>query len=65
MKDFTLMARVAKRSDLRPTKTGGHLLKVELIDKDGSEIEAVFFNDAATHFDKEIQENKVYLFSGG
>lgn len=35
------------------------------MDKDGTQIQATFFNDAAEKFDSLIQENKVYLFSNG
>lgn len=40
-------------------------MNIELMDKEGSQIQATFFNDAADKFDKIIQENRVYLFSGG
>ena len=53
-KEWTILARVSKKADLKPTSKGGHILKTELIDKLGTQIEAVFFNDAATHFDKVI-----------
>ena len=44
-------------------KTNGKVLTIDLIDKDGSEIQAAFFNDAAEKFD--ILEGKTYLMSGG
>ena len=35
------------------------------MDKDGSQIQATFFNEGAEKYDKVLQENKVYLFSNG
>ena len=40
-------------------------MNIDLIDKDQSQIQATFFNDAAEKFDKILRENKVYLFANG
>lgn len=64
-RDWKIQARVASKSDKRTTNKGGSLLKIGLVDMYGTQIEGTFFNDAAEHFDRKIQENKVYLFSNG
>jgi len=46
-RDWMILARVAQRSELRNTRAGGKLLKIELVDKYGTHIEATFFNDSA------------------
>ena len=46
-------------------KGSGYILNIDLIDKDQSQIQATFFNDAAEKFDKILRENKVYLFANG
>lgn len=41
-------------------------MNIELIDKDGTQIQATFFGqEAATKFGTLIKENKVFLFSNG
>lgn len=40
-------------------------MKIELVDKYGTQIEGTFFNDAANKFDTILQKNKVFLFSNG
>mmetsp|Transcript_12810 Transcript_12810/g.19843 ORF Transcript_12810/g.19843 Transcript_12810/m.19843 type:complete len:687 (-) Transcript_12810:51-2111(-) len=64
-RDWVIKARLAKKSDLRPTKKGGYILKLELVDNYGTSIEGVFFGDAAKHFHQLLKENDVYTFSGG
>ncbi len=63
--DWILQARVARKSDKRPTKKGGYVFKIEIIDAFGTIIECTFFDDAADKFEKKLFENQVYLFSGG
>jgi len=68
MYDWKIKARVTKKSDLRQftTQKGpGKVFSADLIDADGTQIQASFFNDAAEQFFPQIQENKVYLFSNG
>ena len=38
---------------------------MELMDKEGTQIQATFFNEAVTKFGDIIEENKVYLFCNG
>lgn len=59
---------MTKKYDLREWKNAkgnGNLLNVELMDKDGTLIQATFFNDAAEKFSKELTENKIYLMANG
>jgi hypothetical protein len=46
-KDWCIYARVTKKHPLRVTHKGGHILKTEIMDSEGSQIEAMFFNDSA------------------
>lgn len=54
-----------QKHDKRQTKSGGAILKLELMDQFNTVIEANFFNDAAEIFDARLQEGKVYDFSNG
>lgn len=66
--DWKLKARITKKYPLRQwssDKGSGHILNIDLIDKDNSQIQATFFNEAAEKFDKILRENAVYLFSNG
>jgi hypothetical protein len=65
MKDWCIKARVTLKTPLRTTAKGKSLLKIELLDSDGSQIEAAFFGSAADMFDKVIVQGKVYRFSNG
>ncbi len=44
-------ARVSSKPDKRITNKGGSLLKIELVDLYGTQIEGTFFNEAADTFD--------------
>lgn len=46
-RDWVIKARVVQKSDLKTTRNGGKLMKIELVDSMGTHIEATFFNDAA------------------
>lgn len=63
-RDWCIKARVANKV-FKPTQKGGQLLKVELVDQYGTQIEGTFFNDGAKKFDPILQQNKVYVFSNG
>ena len=47
------------------TRKGGSIMKIELVDMYGSQIEGTFFNEAADMFENKLEEDKVYLFSNG
>lgn len=52
--DWKIRARVTKKGELkqwRNQKGEGVLLNIDLIDKDGIQIQATFFGDAAQKFD--------------
>lgn len=63
-RDWVIKARVAQK-ELRTTKNGGQLLKLELLDSHGTPIEATFFNEDAKNWSTQIEENRVYTFSEG
>ncbi len=66
--DWRVKARLTKKNPLREwtnAKGTGCLLNVELMDKEGTQIQATFFNDGARKYDPLLTENKVYLFSNG
>ena len=46
-RDWVIKARVVQKSELRNTRNGGKLLKIELVDSMNTHIEATFFNDTA------------------
>lgn len=46
-------------------KGEGCLMNIDIIDKEGTQIQATFFNEAANKFHPILQENHVYLFSNG
>ena len=46
-RDWKIQARVASKSEKRMTRNGGSLLKIELVDMYGTQIEGTFFNEAA------------------
>jgi replication factor A1 len=64
-RDWKIQARVSSKAEKRQTRNGGSLLKIELVDMYGTQIEGTFFNEAADQFEPKILENKVYLFSNG
>ena len=64
-RDWKIQARVSSKAEKRQTRNGGSLLKIELVDMYGTQIEGTFFNEAADMFEPQIYENKVYLFSNG
>ena len=66
--DWKIKARITKKHPKREWKNAsksGTLLNIELIDGQGSQIQATFFNEMADKYDMELQENRVYLFSNG
>lgn len=65
--DWKIKARVTKKikKEWKNARGAGLLMNLELIDSQGSQIQATFFNDQVTKYDSEIQENKIYLFSNG
>ena len=66
--DWKIKARVTKKHPKkmwRNPKGQGTLLNVELIDSQGTQIQATFFNDCADKYNDILGQNKVYTFSNG
>ena len=66
--DWKIKARVTKKHNKKTWKNSrgqGTLLNVELIDNQGTQIQATFFNDQADHYENRLVENRVYLFANG
>jgi replication factor A1 len=66
--DWKIKARVTKKHQMRNytnARGPGHILKIELIDNQGTQIEGTFFNEQALTNNSTLEENKVYLISGG
>lgn len=67
-KDWKIKARVTKKAPIRcwnNAKGTGKLLNIDLVDREGTGIQATFFNDAADKFGDMIQQGECYLFSNG
>jgi len=66
---WTIKAKVTSKPPMRTFKKGangeGKVFSVDLCDRDGGEIRASFFNDAAAKFDDILKVGKVYTFSRG
>eukprot|EP00347_Sterkiella_histriomuscorum_P012018 403370207 len=67
-KDWKIKARViqkGQKKEWRNAKGEGVLLNADLIDHEGTQIQATFFGEAAHKYDQMLHENHVYLFSNG
>jgi len=63
---WTIKAKVNGKSQLRTFgEAGGKVFSAELVDNQGGEIKASFFNDAAAKFLDVLQVGKVFTFSRG
>jgi len=63
---WTIRARVTSKSQTRTFRNGeGKVFSVDLLDAEGGEIRASFFNDAVTKFNDKLQKGKCFTFSGG
>jgi ssDNA-binding replication factor A large subunit len=65
---WTIKARVTNKAPMRTFKKGageGKVFSVDLLDADGGEIRASFFNDAAEKFEKVLAVKKCYTFGKG
>lgn len=62
---WTIRARVANKGDMRTynSKQGepGNLFNLELIDEDGTRIEATLWREVATKYFDKIEEGKVSI----
>lgn len=67
-KDWCIKVRVLKKNPLRTYKNArgeGCILSFDLIDREGTMIQATCFNDKAKELDDKVQQEKVYTISGG
>ena len=67
-RDWCIKARILKKAELRSWKNAkgeGFILNMDLIDREGTMIQATAFNDTAKTFNEEIEQNKIYTFAGG
>jgi len=65
---WKIKARVTQKSDIRKFNNArgeGQLFKVDLIDKNGSEISGTFFGRAVDRFYEMLRPQQVYFFSRG
>lgn len=65
---WTIKARVTAKGDMRTWNNArgeGKLFSVDLLDKQGGQIRATMFGDAADKFYSIFEENKVYTISRG
>ena len=65
MRDWIIKARVASDVKNIITKKGGKMMKIELVDQYGTQIEGTFFGEAADKFEHVLKKDGVYLFSNG
>ena len=67
-RNWTIKARVTSKSQMRTfsnDRGAGKVFSVDLLDKDGGEIKASFFNSSADKFYTAIEAGKVYTFTKG
>jgi replication factor A1 len=70
--EWTIRARITGKSSLRTFNKdkskgsgGGKLFNIELLDAQGGEIRANFFNEACDLYYNKLEKGKCYTFSGG
>jgi len=65
LRDWVIKARVASDVVNKTTRKGGKMMKIELVDSYGTQIEGTFFDEAAIKFESVLKKDGVYLFSNG
>merc|ERR1712195_309741 len=65
--DWRFKARLLKKSirEYKNDRGQGHICNLDLIDKDGTMIQATFFNDMAQKWHATLEGNKVYIWANG
>ncbi|TNV82613.1 hypothetical protein FGO68_gene9605 [Halteria grandinella] len=66
--DWRVKVRVVKKSDRRPWRNDrgeGFLVNIEIIDQDGTQMEATLFKEIADKFFDVLQIGKLYMMAGG
>lgn len=65
---FTIKAKVIKKTEMRSYDKKGtpcQVFSIEIVDSHGGEIQGSFFGDVALKFFDTVQQDRVYIFSGG
>ncbi len=66
--DWTIKVRLTKKGEIKTYKNqrgSGHILPLELLDEDGTQIIAALFNQSIDQYYETLHEGKVYLISNG
>ena len=66
--DWVIKARVVKKGDVRSwsnARGNGTLFTIDLIDREGTLIQATSFNETATKMADMLEAERVYTFAGG
>ena len=66
--DWVIKARVVKKGDMRTWRNSrgeGRLFSIDLIDRDGTLIQATAFNEQADKFHAMLEPEQVYTFMNG
>ena len=67
-RDWCIKARVVKKGDMRSYKNdrgSGCVLSFDLIDREGTMIQATCFNETANKINEKVEQNKIYTIAGG
>lgn len=66
--DWRFKARILRKPPIREYKNDkgpGKIMKLELVDREGTMIEATMFNEVVDKWMNRTEENKVYIFANG
>lgn len=66
--DWVIKARIVKKAEIKPWKNArgeGQLLNFDLVDKEGTLIQATCFNETAIKMNDLLQTDQVYTFCNG
>ena len=67
-RNWTIKARITSKSQMRTfsnDRGSGKVFSVDLLDKDGGEIKASFFNGAADRFFNDLETGNIYMMAKG
>ena len=64
IRDFIIFVRVTKKSEIKNCKNGIFFYFI-VLDRDGNQMQCMCFNQAASKFNKIIEEEQVYEIKGG
>ena len=66
--DWVIKARIVKKGNMRTWKNDrgeGTIMNIDLIDREGTLIQATGFNETANRLQEQLDQDQVYTFSGG